>query len=346
MKSIYILTFFLLLQVQYLFAQTAYVSTYDWQVQSMLDEIYGIQLPKNTRTLNIYSEEKGKKRLTVRKYNSKQQLITVHFQKGDQAILPASRFYWHENGKLLACQLYKKGEKTDSVYYAYTPEGKIKCAARMNRKGEFVYKIEHTYNASGCKIATVNFRKDGHSINSKRVYEYLDSCKLYHAVLYDRKDKIKKELFYVCDPVGEKMTKKTKKICTNFNLVNDTLYSETIETSGKGETYRTISKYRKSDTALVEWKSFDKKNVLKLQTFYNGKVEQPLERRYFKNGKLHTRTLFTYLNNQIVAYKVEHKQKVILSREYSFNAQGDLVGIVVKNKGKINRVFRMEYLPE
>jgi hypothetical protein len=346
MKIHYILTLLLFFTAQIVLAQMAYVSTYDWQVQSTIDELYGIKLPTNTRTLKIYSEEKGRKRLTVRKYNSKQQLVAVFWQKDKEALQPASRLYWHENGKLQACQLFKKGEKQDSVYYQYTPEGKLKSAARVNRKGEFVYKIEHEYNAQGCKTSSLNFQKDGHTIKTKRVYEYLDSCRLYHAVLYDRKEKIKNEWFYVCDPLGEKMTKNTKKICTNFSFVNDTLYSETIETGKKGETFRTISKYRKSDTALIEWSSFDNKNVLKSQTLYNGKVDQPLERRYFKKGKLHSRTIFTYMNNQIVLYKVEFKQKETLVREYSFNAAGDLTGIVVKNKGKVKRLFRMEYLPE
>jgi hypothetical protein len=52
------------------------------------------------------------------------------------------------------------------------------------------------------------------------------------------------------------------------------------------------------------------------------------------------------MNNQIVLYKVEFKQKETLVREYSFNTEGDLTGIVVKNKGKVKRVFRMEYLAE
>lgn len=250
-----------------------------------------------------------------------------------------------ENKNPKAFKSYRNGVEQESVRSVFRKDGKQLSREVLNKSGKRKHKVEWQYTEDGC-VSRMKFIKSNGELKEEWVHSYYANCERKSSQLIKGNGQVKKTVSYECKQEGEVLSprKDETQICKWDEETHDRLIKIAERYDEKGRLTRTVTTYQKSDTTLLERKSFDEKERLKFEGRYDHHWSKPLLFVGYKSGKETYRTEFQYENDRVVETSSSYKTKPRAKYMRVYNDSGQLVSYQWLNgKGKLREEITLTY---
>lgn len=244
----------------------------------------------------------GKKRIWKETFDDNGMLIkSVKINDGEEQIAYSNVF--DENKKLVNSKKYKKsGEVHYEAQIERNTDGKYR-EVRQLKNGKLKNKQTFNFNSGGC-LESSKYYKSNDKLKNIWQYEYYTDCDKKRTILLNGNGKVKQQWTYDCKKEGEQLTKKNDvtQICKWEESDDEHIIKIYQSFDEKGKVYKTVSKYRSSDTAIVSTKKYNGDDELVYENTYQFDRTKPLTYTYYRNGKEKWGYKYTYDQDKQTSY--------------------------------------------
>lgn len=263
--------------------------------------------------------------------------LTLHGEYKDNDFQVMNENKFNEKGKVLQTKRFKKGKIKREVTFAWNEKDKITHLKHIKNGDKLVTIGKWTYKDEDCLVSSVRYKDDSETIDREWRYEYYDDCQKKRSVLLNGKGKVKKEWTYDCKEEGEVMEKKkdVTQVCKWEESSGEYLTKVIQSFDDKGRTFKSVSKYRIADTALVSYKRYNHKEELTYEASYDFDPKRPLKTLIYKKGEVFRTYEYKYIGDQLVAYNSYRKGKNTSKLTYTYNDQKQLASFSTYRKGNV-----------
>lgn len=343
MKNILVTLFLFSATTSYAQSEYNYENTWTQRRNSAI--VFNVPGVKNKEVDIVTKNVKRNKEWHFKKqYDRNGKLIKYSkFSKGEEIVLNEN-FYDDEGGVLNTREFKKTGKLKEELKIERNQEGK-QVKSEKFKNGKKVSTKVWNYRPAGCVEMSTMHKANG-DLKYKWMYEYYTECDKKRSVLLKPNGKVKKEWTYDCKQEGEQLEKKKDmtQICKWEELDGNYIVKVYQSLNDKGETYKMVSTFRSSDTAIVKVESYNGKEELERVYTYDFSYERPLTHKSFKKGKVKYETVYTYENGNIASYTSKRNSKVIYNSTYEYNEDNLLTEMKSFGKGgELSRITAVNY---
>ncbi|MBL4707599.1 MAG: hypothetical protein JKY48_04070 [Flavobacteriales bacterium] len=327
------------------FAQGEYNYESTWWLRHNKSIVYNVPGVKN-KTVDITTTRiKNEKKLHYKKQYDSNGNLTKYSKVIKGKELTLSQNSYDDRGNVLHVKQFKEnGKPKEELKIERNTEGK-KLKLERYQRGKLKYTKNWNYKPEGCIEMSTTHKSNG-KLSYKWIYEYYSECDKKRSVLLKANGKVKKEWTYDCKQEGEQLEKKkdVTQVCKWEEVDGDYLVKVYQSLNGKGKTYKTVSTYRSSDTAIVKVQRYNDKEELTSTYTYDFSYKKPLAYAYYRKGKPRYETIYTYENGSISSYLSKRKSKVTHKAIYVYNEDNQLTQMKSFKKGEeLSRITEISY---
>ncbi|MEZ4722140.1 MAG: hypothetical protein R2813_09725 [Flavobacteriales bacterium] len=305
--------------------------------------------PGNYKKITYHHKNKKREKTTVSEFNENKDITALRYTNKNGKWINKLEIEYNDRGYYQKVTLFNHRNKMRLwADYAYDESGLPISRTDYNKRGKQTDKGVRIYNENGCVDQVQFYGKNDRQTHLWK-YSYQSECQLAEFFSYNKKGKLLSHVDYNCDQEGERIKADSKwetNYCTWKETENDYLVEITERTDKKGRVIRTIRKYSLPDTALVEIKSFDKKDRLNVISTYAGSHDMMLTYRKVKhNGKLRNGSNRSYDDQKrlVIEETVRRNGEIKNRYEYDYNEANYITSIRYYYKDGLESTTKVEY---
>ncbi|MCH8905022.1 MAG: hypothetical protein IIA45_14040 [Bacteroidetes bacterium] len=332
-----------------LIAQSQYNYFYDLETRTVNNLPIQYSPSQNVKEINftVTKVKNGKTTKYIKLYNAEGKVTQYSKVDKNKNYVPIASLEYDEYGKVKTFRSYKNGRLSYVSNYNRTEKGLPLMQKKINRSDKIILKNTWTYNADGCLVGSIRYKRGGKVVKNSWVYEYLDNCKKSKSTLFNRRGKIINVWTFDCKDEGEKLEKKKNQtqIC-KWEATSDDFLTYTYRTfDEKGKIIKHVSKFTLVDTLIVEILFYDGKDQLIHKSSYDKDFNRPLKITYYKDHRIVTESVYKYKNELVILHSYSYKEKLQRRYEYQYN-EGDMLSALrsFNKKGELYQTVSLDYM--
>ena len=157
--------------------------------------------------------------------------------------------------------------------------------------------------------------------------------------------KVLKIWSYDCKEEGQQLAKKKNEsqICKWEETDKDFLIKVTETFNKKGEVVKNVSKYTLSDTAIVEWTTYDSDGNIQNHQTFDKDYNVPLLQEYYQKGKIYSKREYIYQENKLVTIKYLKKGVFMNETRYQYEKDRLVETHSINKKNEVSKTVRFSY---
>lgn len=290
----------------------------------------------------IVTNKKGKKTSHFKEFNKNGDLTKYYLINDRQKKIPIIEIEYDEQ-KEINIKVFKNGKLDYVTEKKWKNKNTLSECTKTDKKGKVISNYIWEYNSDGCLVTSTYSEKQ--KVKKRWEYEYYQKCDKSFSRLYNGKDKLLNVWTHHCSQDVEKLTKKsdTTQICKWDESSDGFLFSVYQSFDEKGDVIKSIRKFTKSDTLIVEFCMYDKNDNLIHRTTYDKHFMRPLKREGFSKGKSTYAYEYQYIDGNIASYTNHHKGKHIVKYENKYENERLVEQVKYDKNGTITSHVKIEY---
>jgi len=346
----------LLITTASIYGQSEQNYSFDWNHNDVYNEPIAYFPKEKVEAINFtVINKRGKESKYKRTYNSEGRIKSLLKIDKHGEEVPLFIHTYEDDGNKLISKRYKRGKLKSTLVRKYQKfdnqniEGHTKMieAIKTKANGKIKYKDIWNYNENGCIQSSFRYKRKG-KVHRKWVYEYYDlqECKRSKTKLMKGNGKIVTVWNHDCKEEGEQLEPKKDetRVCKYEETTPDYLIKVREEFDEKGRVVKSIYKYRRSDTAIVEHKRLDGNDNLRSFATYDPDINRLLTFTTFnKKGEKRYESIYSYQDGQVASKVKKHKGKLREKVTYEYESSLLVERKEYNKKDEVKGIVKLSY---